>query len=120
MPNKPAALQIDKISVCKLIDALHGGGSFQELQTETGLCYHTVSYWTRVFKHYGFVYISAYERDSRGHASIRVWKWCGPGAVGVKDRQKPARKTSTELTRAMRERKRRNILYFHDAPRKEQ
>lgn len=124
MSYKNGALQINKLSLCKLIESLSNGGTLKEICAETGLQERATGDWIRAFRHYGLVFINGYERDSKGNPSILVYKWCGPNAVGVRDRAKPPRKSRSDIAKDYRKRKNLGknlgLLYMHPMPSKEQ
>jgi predicted ArsR family transcriptional regulator len=72
-------MKVNCMTFCVLIKLLHDGTrTCAELAEETGLHKLTVYQYTREMHRQGLLHIAAWEPNSYGRSSIRIYMW-GPG-----------------------------------------
>lgn len=105
------AVRLGPLSVAKVMRALMDGPcSLPELQHSSGLSTNTLYEYLRALRKEGVVHISAWEKDSTGRESLRVFK-LGPGRDAPR-----RRKSKAQIARECRKRKQEAMMLRLIAP----
>ena len=104
-PTKPGALSLAKV-VRALLD---GPCSVPELKIASGLSTGTLHAYMRALRKEHAVHICAWEKDSTGRESLRVFK-LGPGTDVLR-----SKKSKAQIARECRKRKQDRMLFDHFA-----
>lgn len=97
------------VRTTRMTEALRlGGHTYKSLSAISGLNVPAVATWIKSMREMKAVYISGWEKDSRGRLFVPVYRW-GPSVLDVP--RKLVAKTNAARQAAFRERKRDRELF---------